>query len=403
MALPVTLTSAVLGTQNSYHGTFKSSTGKFYVLSIGTTDTMHISMFMATDPTDSFAVQDASNEPNFGSAAVVTLWPYQKGDILYIAVQDINEDVGHAQFDMANDAWVSISGGTAFEVVDLAPEAQANAVSIAIEEGSSNEIVITYQGNPGDNKDMGGSFEWVAYAISDDAGVGASWSTENAVADVANASEVDFTGPVIVRGTNDRMHIFFKDDTNDDAYQRTLADPGGTPSLETFPSAFDSDVASSAYIFKNGVLLFDKVYCLYMDLISTVNRVSLVSFLSADVPIISVTAGISDSAQAAVNIESPALALDGQDLHLLYSEVLTDDIWHDKDTGSGWGTDVEILVASVSHISSAIYDRDGPKIAYVYRDASTVKYNELAITHTFGLLSDVNMGKQNSFHGPFET
>ena len=377
MALPVTLTSAVLGTQNSYHAPFKSSAGKFYALSIGTTDTTHISMFMATDPTDSFAVQDASNEPNFGSAAVVTLWPYQKGDILYIAVQDINEDVGHAQFDMANDAWVSISGGTAFEVVDLAPESQANAVSIAIEEGSSNEIVIAYQANPGDNKDMGGSFEHIAYAVSDDAGVGASWSTGNAVANTTDLSEVDFNSPVIVRGTSDRMHIFFKDETGNDGYQRTLATPGDTPSLEAFPSAFDSAIAAAAYIIGRGVLIGDTVYCPYGDSDGTISVAQLVS---ADVPVVSVTTGVSD---ASVNLNFH-LAADGEDLHLLFSDAGDDDVMHDINTGSGWGTDADVGSARTASngVHPNIYDRDGPKIGFIYGDPTTVKYDELPITHT---------------------
>ena len=402
MALPVTLTSAAVGFQNSYHGPFKSSEGKFYAITISPTATDQIAAWMATDPTDSFAVQDSSAEPDTGASAIISLWVFQEADILYVAVQTLVDDVYHAQFNMAADAWVEITvGNTEDLVVDLASEAQTNAVSIAIEESSSNEIVITYQGNPSDNKDMGGSFDWVAYAVSDDVGVGASWSTGNAVADTNDASEVDFTGPVIVRGTDGvRMHIFFKDDTNNDGYQRTLADPGGTPSLETFPSAFDSDVSGVTYIVGPGVLLDDIVYCPYLGPSAT-TRVRLASFTSADVPFVT-HINIGDNAP---NSNSSGIALDGSDIHLLYTHISTDNVFHDIDTGSGWGTDVDILNGSgaITIVSPNIYDRDGPKLAYIYDDGGTIKYNELPLTHTFALLSDVNMGKQNSFHGPFET
>ncbi len=400
MALPVTLTGAAVGAANSYHGPFKSNDGKFYAILNDVGDTSLLEAHMATDPTDSWAVQDDSNKPDFNSVNT-SVWCFQKADIIYVAAQNQTEDVYHAQFNMAADAWVDISGGnTEFLVVDLASETQANAVSIAVEESSSNEIVIAYQGNPSENKDMGGSFEWVAYAVSDDAGVGASWSTENAVADTDDASEVDFTGPVIVRGSDGvRMHIFFKDDTNDDAYQRTLADPGGTPALETFPSALDAEVlTTSFYIFDRGVLLDDTVYCPYIDNGGTISVASLVS---ADAPTVSVTTGVSD---ASVNFNF-GLALDGGDLHILFSDAADEDVMHDINTGSGWGTDAQVGDARTASngVYPNIYDRDGPKIGFIYGDPITVKYDELAITHTFGLLSDVNMGKQNSFHGPFET
>ncbi len=405
MALPVTIAETV-GLQNSYHGPFKSSTGAFYTILIESDASFdaQIIAFKATDPTDTFTVQDDTARPQMAgtvSVRVQSLWVWQKADILYVAAQNSDEEVYHAQFDMANDVWIEITVGNTEDAVDaLSAEVQADAVSIAVEESSSNEIVIAYQGNPSDNKDMGGSFDWVAYAVSDDAGVGASWSTGNAVADTNDASEVDFAGPVIVRGTSDRMHIFFVDSTNDDAYQRTLADPGGTPSLETFPSAFDADLnVSFPWKFGPGSLLEGVVYVPYLD---TDLKGAVASFVSADVPTVAIDLGLTTLAAATRSLN---VILDGGDKHLVYVESSTDDMWHMIDTGSGWGGDEELFAGSgqISEVSANIYDRDGPKIGMIYLDGSTVKYNEEPITHTFGLLSSVNMGKVNSFHGPFET
>ena len=400
MALPVTI-AADVGAQNSYHGPFKSSAGGFYVI---LKDDTAVEAWKADgdDPTDAFTEQDITDHPLTGSTS--SMWIDQKDDVLYFIEQKTDGDVIHAQFDMANDVWIEITVGQEWnQPVNLLTETQALACSIAVRGGATGEIVIAYQGNPSTNKDMGGSFEYVSYAVSDDSGVGASWSVDNRVADVEenSPSEVDFTGPVIVRGTgtlgSERIHFFFKDDTNNDAYQRTLS---GADALETFPSAFDDavDESSNVYIFGRGVELEGVIYCPYRDDISIVN---IASFVSADAPIIETTAGVSDTSAESGEY---GLALDGSDLHMVYVDVVTDDIFRDINTGSGWGTDEDILVAvTATGISINIYDRDGPKLAYVYDDAGTVKYNEKPITHTFALLSDVNMGKQNSFHGPFET
>ncbi len=408
MALPVTLTSAAVGAQNSYHGPFKSSEGGFYAITISPTATDQIAAWKATadDPTDAFTVQDDSAEPDTAASAILSLWTVQKDDIIYVAVQTAVDDVYHAQFDMASDAWIEITtGNTEDLVVDLASETQADAVSIAVRGGSTGEIIIAYQSNPSTNKDMGGSFEQVAYAVSTDSGVGATWSINNdstddqSVGDVSHIGETDFTGPVIVMGTgtlgSERIHFFFKDDTNDDAYQRTLS---GADALETFPSAFDTDVITTSYIFGHGVLLEGTVYCPYeRPAASPITAVA--SLTSVDAPLVSfVSAGDTDP-----KVGDYSLALDGSDLHLVYADNSTDNVWHDVDTGSGWGTDVDIFTTSSQYVCSNIYDRDGPKLAYISSGAGGVVYNELALTHTFGLLSDVNMGKQNSFHGPFET
>ncbi len=405
MALPVTLTSATFGAQNSYHAPFKSSGGGFYVITISPTATDQIAAWKADndDPTDAFTVQDSSAEPDTAASAIQTLWTDQKDDIIYVAVQTAVEDVYHAQFDMAANAWVEITtGNTQHLVVDLAAETQADAVSIAVRGGSTGEIVIAYQGNPSTNKDMGDPFNHIVYAISTDSGVGASWSIGNVVADkTTGASVVDYTGPVIVRGTgtlgSERIHFFFKDITNNDAYQRTLAG-----SLETFPSAFDDTTALSPndYLFGNGVLLDDVVYVPFKN--DDVAQLSVAHFLSADTPVVTVDTSISDGS---VNF-GPSLSLDGSDIHAVFPEGVSDDVYHNVNTGSGWAADDDLLFAGTGDISIAssnIYDRDGPKIGIVYNDAGTVKYNEEPITHTFGLLSDVKMGKQNSFHGPFET
>ncbi len=367
MPLPVTITGGLLSLQNSYQGPYKSSGGNFYFIGGLAADVSVVSAYKATDPTDSFTEQDTSNRPDsiFRNNSQST---FRKGDILYVGLQNNEEDVFHAQFDMANDIWVDIQAGARAVVVhDNSPEAQAIAATIAVEETGS-DIIIGYQGNPSENKDMGGSFEWTAYAKSTDGGE--NWSSGNAVADVNDASEVDFTGPVIVRGSSDRMHFFFKDDTNNDAFQRTLL---SDDTLETFPSAFDAAArVGTPYIFGRGI----EGSAVSIPFQETGFAIEDATLTSGDAP--SVTAGVVIT-DLDTNDSSFSMAADGTDIHLLYADLNDNDVQHTKDTGSGFDTDVEVLAGTVTLLSCNIYDRSGTKLAYIYDDGGTVKYNEVDI------------------------
>ncbi len=71
------------------------------------------------------------------------------------------------------------------------------------------------------------------------------------------------------------------------------------------------------------------------------------------------------------------LAVEGTNEHLLYSERISQDLFHDENDG----TDTELLDAvTINAISSNVYTREcSTVLAYLYDDAGTVKYNELVL------------------------
>ena len=86
-----------------------------------------------------------------------------------------------------------------------------------------------------------------------------------------------------------------------------------------------------------------------------------------------------------------SLAIDGTDEHLLYANSSDSDLYHDKNDG----TDTEILDAvTINRISSNVYDRTThTRLAYVYDDGGTIKYNEVQL----GVLAGTSFPPRQSF------
>lgn len=397
MALPVTISGASVGTRNSFHGTFKET--DFYTILAGGTFGEALLAFKATDPTSSFTEQDSGNRPSLrGTVAAASVWSFLKGTTIHVSGQSSStvKQVDYVAFDTSSDTWGTIVTVDSNPGGDDGPNAVACSIAV---EGTGSDIIIAYQGEA--DKDMGTSYATIDYAKSTDGG--SSWTDNaNSVAGVANGV-THYTGPVIVRGSSDRMHIFFMDDTGNDGYQRTLR---SDDTLETFPSAFDTTLGGAVYTFGPGISYDDggtqKVRAPYHD--GTSLRASIVELDSADTPTVTTTAGVSDSA-IDVNASSNAtvaMANNGTDEHLLYAEDTTQDIFHDVNTGAGWGTDTEVLDAvTVTHISPNIYDRSGTKLAYIYDDGGTVKYNEVDLGGA--ATTDIDGASVNSISGSVQS
>jgi len=103
--------------------------------------------------------------------------------------------------------------------------------------------------------------------------------------------------------------------------------------------------------------------------------------ISAANPTIAVDTGVSDLDVSVAVTQVACYALDGTTTRLLYSDSASADLWSDAQTdGGSWGTDVEELDAvTINRVSCNVYDRSGSKLAYVYDDGGTIKYNEKSL------------------------
>lgn len=384
MALPVTISGAVFPEQNYYCGPFKSSAGHFYTIMRESSSILNIGAFRATDPTDSFAESDSGNRPSL-SARVRAIWVYPVSDVLHIAHQEQGSGrVGYSTFDMAGNSNLGLWG-----TVDLLVEEPGAAnfgasssvsCSIAVD-SESGDVMVLYNG--AQDKVMGQDRDRVDFAVK----VNGSFTQVGTTVDgspIGDGDEEDWFGSVIVRGSvsggRSRFHFFFKNDTLSDAFQRTAVWGGSTYDLETFPTAGDTTVATLNHAFGPGISYDDggtqRVRCPYLDGVTF--DIAYAEFDSVDAPgAFTVNAAISDFDVVDIN-GSPVLcmAVDGTDEHLLYAQITTNDLFHDKNDG----TDVEVLDdVTVNRISCNVYDRSGTKLAYVYDDGGTIKYNEVDI------------------------
>lgn len=398
MALPVSFdVDLSVGPQNSYHPPVESSAGNYYTVLLGdpanASRTARLSLQKATDPTSSFSESAGRDISTTNTDPTGSVWCYQKGgeanNTLDVAIQlgttgDDPFSVKHTAIDLSSDTTIP-----ALTTVDTTPAGDdgPNAVACSVSrEETGTDIVVAYQGEA--DKAMGTEYA----RIDSNRWSGSAWDGPIQIDNGSTGGNKHWTGPVIVQGSSDRMHIFFKDYTNLDAYQRTLR---SDDSLETFPSSFDATTDGSAYLFGVG-LSGSTVYCPYGD---TGNSGSVVSFTSADTPSPSTTTGVADNAVQAVNSSIlHGLAVDGTDLHYLYADQTTSDLYRDENTGSGWGTDTEVLDAvTINHVSPNVYDRSGTKLAYIYDDGGTVKYNEVDLggSTTITTSADSLLKKQN--------
>ena len=363
MALPVTIANVQFPTQNNYFGPFLSG-GAFYTVLLDSGDASIIEVHKATDPTDSFAEQDSGDKPDLTNTCR-SLWVYQLGTDLHIAHQETTTGrVGYSLFHMATDQWDGTFVNLLVEAPTNGPTSNALGCSIAVR--SDGDVIVLYAGDT--DREMGNPYQRVDYGRKENgtfANVG--------IAVGGTGATEDWAGSVIVRGSSDRMHFFFANRSLNDGFQRTLQSDN---TLESLPAAGDSSLDTNLnHPFGPGVSYDDsgtqRVRCPYSD---SSDKVSYAEFDSANAPgAFTPNVDVSDNTAFAGYY---CMAVDGTDEYLLYADRTDGDLYQDKNDG----TDTEVLDGvAVDRISCNGYARSGQKLAYIYRDGGTIKYNEVDI------------------------
>ncbi len=413
----VTISDIVLGSQNSYHGPFKrpsiaGATDQFYTIGKDSGGAQ-VRAYMATDPTDSFAQVDAgSSSPLTSSSPHLSTNIVQVNEKLHVVIQDLVDDVFYCRFDMSSDTWDAIDGGSDEDIlVTTTPNGTTDACDIVVL--STGVIRIVYQGAT--QMDMGSNYETIDHAYSTDDGE--NWTS---AVRVSADGEIHYTGPRIVLPPNnsDQCHIFYE--SNADAsgvYDITQRALDSSHNLRTVRD-LGFNASQHRYVITHGIGFvrsgISKVRIGYRH--SSTVELEVIEFdafsddrdITDDSPTGELDASSVSTATVAHNNTSivACLASDGATIRGLFANADDgDDLWQFDDGGSDSYSSSEHFNASqIDHISCNVYDRDGPKLAMIYDDGGTVQYDEIDITPTAiaVLGAGVNMGTQNSFHGPFD-
>ena len=368
MALPVTLSGSAWSKQSG--GGPHLVGGNVYAFFVVSGDLPTINAFKATDPETSFSVVDTHDS---GATNIRDLSTVVSGTTIFVIFETATF-IAIVEFDTITDTFSnnvnieSFSGGQGPSTIDL--------VICDVRIRSDGDLIVLYGGDTDNVK--GTAYDRVDYARRE----GSTWTAGIAV---DNAGEINWHSGGMASGSSDRMHFFFHNHTNLDAYQRTL---NSSNSLETFPSSFDTNLPSGSSLVRivPGVSYdsagTQKVRVPYAGLDGANIRVRIAKLDSADAP--TVTSEVASDQQQRDNPgPTSRLAADGTDLHLLYSDVSTQDIWQDTNSNDGgWGTDVEVRDAvACFKIMTNIYTRVGSvKLAFLYGSGTVIEYDEITLS-----------------------
>lgn len=373
MPLPTTVTGTY-STGISTPGPFISSAGNVYVAIC--TSTNNLAMMKATDPTSSFSEVDSTHRP--GSATNPAMQSpstsyaiVQVGDILHIIYKETGAaNLRYIQFDMSTDLWnTSVTAATN-------TTGSTGSFFGSLVRRSDGSFVAFYQSST--ESIMGTTYKRTSYVVRSAAGV---WGTPVTVSPTGVQNQ---HGPgTAVLGGSDRVHFFWVDSTTSSGYIGYHRSLSSTDVLDT-AAAFDSTISTTTTLFSSGVSYVSggnvEVRQPYQD---SNGIPSFVKFVSGANPSFT-TEAAADATELANGCH--AVAIDGTDVYLLYSRSSDGDLYRDKNSGSGWGTDVKELDATnSSRVFATVYTRGSNVVlAYVVKDNTTVYYNEYVIRSVGG-------------------
>jgi len=388
MTLPATFSVGDIATQNLFQPPFISSGGDIFAV---LTDGFLLRLQFTEDPTTTNFIQ-ADSEIMGAGANIQSQWVYQRGgegnNTLDVVVQKASTGssetfrVLHSEITL-DPTTPADSTAAAETIVDTAPHGDdgPDAVGCSVSrEETGTDIVVAYQGE--EDMDMGSEFA----RIDVKRWTGSSWGS---IIAIDNGGGEHWTAPVIVQGSSDRMHIFFKELNADDGFQRTLR---SDDSLQTFPSSYATTFPLATYPYCNGIAFAsggdEKIRITF-----NTNDLDIWGFNSADSPTpTELATAINTATTFSPSITSGrtiTLAVDGDTQHIFWSggggSGLDKDLYT-KSTGSDndtWADEDETLPnVDVNSVFSNVYNRSGIKLAYIYDDGGTVKYNEIILGGT---------------------
>ena len=283
---------------------------------------------------------------------------------------------------MSSDSWVDL-GTSDFDIeIDGAPNGTADACDIAVLSASYGvgsafvKIRVVYQGAT--DMDMGSSYERIDESNSVDDGV--TWAAPTQIDNGASVPGLHYTGPRIVLppSNSDQCHIFMIDGTN--LCQRAIA---GDNTLRTYRDT-GVNTMSVDYPIGHGIGFVrsstSKVRVPFKN--STLSDPTALEFDAfSDDTDRSETTSIVSSLDVAVTNDSVKIcfAADGSTIRGLFVQTSFNDLWefNDGDSDSYSVESPAHVVGTVNHISCNRYDRSGIKLAMIYDDGGTVKYDEI--------------------------
>ena len=296
--------------------------------------------------------------PNNDSATIESMWAFEHSSDIYVATQDTLGNVRLHIFDPGTDTWTTRNEKVVAKE-DYAGDEPPVFPGVSVCVRSDGDVVVVFS-----NGFSGIEDDNLSIIIKE-----TTWSTS---VDYAIGSLFERGIALIGPDSSDRITGVHQSG-NDNVRTRSVDSAGvlGTA------ISIDGTVDTADYCVGPGIIdSSDEVYIPYID---ASNHISVGQWTSAANPSgdITIHANVGDNTVKGHGATSPpfvvsCLAVDGTDVHLLYADDTTQDIFHDADVDGGGTTDTEIEDAvTANRISCAVLSGN---LDYVWLDGTTVKY-----------------------------
>ncbi len=313
---------------------------------------------------DAWENQDNSLLP-LGNSRIMSLWSYEDSSDIHIATQQENGRVAYHVFDPGTDAWttvdeqVAVAGDTNFDAAPTLP-----AVTMALRADGDVVIVAAYT-----DSDATPNQRLRVFTRQ-----GSTWANEGA-ADGAVADTDYSNGIMIGPDGSDRISWTVADNTNDDVDLMSI------DSVDAIDGPDEVTATSDTATLLVGPGVIDSANKIYVPYIFSDNQVRTASWTCGTSPAVTVddTMGLATAAFNGATTEPfPALclAVDGTDVHLLYSDSSFDLKHNDDVDGGGAGSEDTILAGTINRVSCAKGVTD---LLWVVDDNGTTKFGIITL------------------------
>lgn len=336
-------------------------------------DTIHV--FKCPAASDPNTITNWTSQATYVfDGQVKSIWVVVDSSDLHILVAGeriVNQDAGgfckYVRYDVATDA------------IDIDEEdTTAKLGSFSTRQGDPPALSDNFFGVTGtvrSDGDVVSIFTDVGGGLVFNPREGGTWSSSKTA---INAATSAISG-VAVLGGSDLTHVFYFVAILDDVHHRSISSSNALGTESTIDAAATVTMDSALI----GTVTFnDGTARVRIAWVNSADAVNTAYGNDTANPSWTVESDASDNDIFEIN-EHPIgdLVLDGQVSHIIYSEAASFDIFRDENDGiGGWGTDTEEKDAVTCNAMSAnVYNRSGQKLAYLWDDAGTTKYNEVSL------------------------
>lgn len=343
ISIPAGLIGGVYAETPRRCGPWMDGNGNLYQLVEFAETAAILCMLKSTDGGDTWVPVDTANNP--ANTDMESMDGFLENDRIYMAHH-------------GDPAWIHIfrvsthsTNPDTWETVDSALDATTDAIEqcIALVRRSDGDLIAFYNHTATNDR--------IYYQINS----GAGWGSRT---DLEVETGIEWSGLAAVLGENDTAYIIYAGQ-NGACYYRTLSSSDVLSGRTTIAA---SGVGSSSLGDRNPVISpvyvndggTEKIYFFYKKNADDIIYCRVLTEGSG----LGTEAAVTDVAVAADRATSRAptasAAADGTTVYLIYSRASDFDIYMDKNTGSGWGTDTEILDGvSCDLVSCNIFTHNG--------------------------------------------